>query len=57
MPYDSVGDFLMRATPEEIKKGCDILKTIKPWDGKLRTLHDISGIPIKSKSATGSNKS
>jgi len=46
--YESVGDFLLRASPEEIKKASDILKSIPPWDGKPRKLHETTGIPKKS---------
>jgi hypothetical protein len=46
MPFDSVGDFLLRATPEEFKAMSEALASAKP-DGKPRQLHEVTGIPIK----------
>jgi hypothetical protein len=43
--YESVGDFLRRASPQEIKRANDILLTIPKWDGKQPLLHSTKGIP------------
>jgi hypothetical protein len=45
MPYESVGDFLMRASPQEIKRINDILLSVPKWDGKPTLLHSTEGIP------------
>jgi len=37
MPYESTGDFLLNATPEEIQKMTEIFKMIKPYDPSTDT--------------------
>ena len=32
MPYESTGDFLLNATPEELKRMDEIMKSIKPYE-------------------------
>lgn len=35
MPYESTGDFLLNATPEEIQKMTEIFKTIEEYRPQL----------------------
>jgi hypothetical protein len=36
-PYESCGDFILRATPEDIAKMTEIFKMIKPYDPSTLT--------------------